>query len=78
MSPSRFAAPALVEVRVADLGTVSALRVTTPGMSVVLAQQVPKIPLLEHLAVLVAAQLELVKTAALHLKEAHQAPFVRG
>ena len=36
----RFAAPALVEVRVADLGTVSALRVTIPGMSVVLAQQV--------------------------------------
>ena len=41
-------------------------------------EQVPKIPLLEHLAVLVAAQLELVKTAALHLKEVHQAPFVRG
>jgi len=78
MYQSRFAVPALAGVRVADLETAYARPLTTVGMSAVLAQQVPKFPLLGHLADLVAAQRELAKTAALLLKEPHRAPFVSG
>jgi len=78
MCLSRCAALLLVEVKVADLGTVFALPVTTLGTNGALAQQVPKHPLLEHLADLVEAKLELVKTAVPHLREPLQGPFVSG
>jgi len=78
MSPSRSAAQAPVEAKVADLATASALPMTTLGTSAVLAQQVPKRPLLEHLADPVEAKRELVRTAVLRLKGLHKGPFVSG
>merc|ERR550517_426049 len=78
MCPSRFAAQALVEVKVADLGTVFALPTTTLGTSAALDQQVLKRHLWAPLADLVEAQRELVKTAVLRLRGLRRAPFVSG
>lgn len=78
MSPSRFAAQHLVEAKAVDLATVSALPTTTLGTSAVLAQQVSKRLLPEHLADLVEAKLEHVRTAVPRLREPHQAPFASG